>query len=135
MLRMSLYSNHLFNNVSCVLTYNELKYKYHLVCLLSVVFSNPPDDITQTTDPGQPTATVTWSPPMTLPLYTLSATHIPGHSFPIGTTMVMYTSTSQTGEDTDYSFTITVIGEFRLAIRVITNATAELVWKTFFPRC
>ncbi len=75
-----------------------------------VVLDNLPDDIEVTTDEGEPTASVSWTPPLVIPSYTLTVDYNPGHNFPIGTTVVTYTAINDLADVVTYSFTVSVIG-------------------------
>ena len=75
-----------------------------------------PDDIITNTDPGEPTAVVTWIPPTAtdntgdIPL-TLTSTYDPGDKFEIGITTVAYVVKDRSGNLAMASFTITVVGK------------------------
>jgi len=72
--------------------------------------SNTPDNITQTADPGNCSAVVTWTPPTGADncSQVLTSTHAPGDTFVVGTTTVTYTSTDPAGNTATSSFTVTV---------------------------
>jgi hypothetical protein len=70
-----------------------------------------PVNKTQSTDPGNCTAFVTWIPPTVAdncPGVLLTSTHSPGSAFPKGTTLVTYTATDASSNISTYSFTVTV---------------------------
>lgn len=70
-----------------------------------------PANITAENDPGACTASVGWTPPTAsdnCPGVTLSATHNPGDTFPVGTTTVTYTATDGSGNTATCSFDVTV---------------------------
>ena len=70
-----------------------------------------PTNIAQSTDTDMCDAVVTWTPPTPLdncPGVTLSSTHNPGDTFPLGTTTVTYTATDSTGNNVSCSFDITI---------------------------
>ena len=71
-----------------------------------------PDNQTTSTDPGLPTAIITWSEPSISGNnddYILISSHNSGDVFPIGTTTVTYTATDSGGETTTASFTVLVL--------------------------
>lgn len=75
------------------------------------VISNMPAHIVQNTDPGQPSAVITWTPPTitdTGGITSQSATHSPGDTFPVGTTWVIYQAENTIGQQVSTSFSITV---------------------------
>ena len=68
---------------------------------------------------GGVTATVTWTVPTATDnsgTQTLTSTHNPGDSFPIGTTTVTYTSTDAAGNTATCSFAIVVTGKINHVI-------------------
>ncbi len=72
-----------------------------------------PQDITQRTDPGESTATVTWQEPQVEDChYELQATHSQGN-FSIGVTDVVYTAIDGAGNRANCSFFVSVIGKFK----------------------
>ena len=79
------------------------------------VFTSPLPDLSQPTDTGRATATVTWTQPSVTDnsnSYTLTSSHRPGDSFPIGSTSVTYTATDPSDNMATISFTITVTGNY-----------------------
>ena len=76
------------------------------------VINGTPANITQSNDPGQCGAAVTWTPATVsdnCPGSTISSDHQPGDVFPLGTTTVTYTATDAAGNPAvATSFTITV---------------------------
>jgi hypothetical protein len=73
--------------------------------------TNCPGPITQNADPGQCDAAVTWTAPSFIDLCGISSvtsTHSPGATFPVGSTTVTYTATDDGGLTTDCSFTVTI---------------------------
>ena len=77
------------------------------------IIFNIPNNITQGTDNGLPTALVTWVEPTAVDnsgIQTLTSTHIPGSSFNIGVTFVTYTSVDAAGHETTRLFSVSVEG-------------------------
>ena len=75
------------------------------------VISGTPANISQDSDPGSCTATVTWTAPTAADncaLASLTSTHDSGDSFFIGTTTVTYTATDIHGNISTSSFTVTI---------------------------
>ncbi len=68
----------------------------------------------QVTDPGSSTASVSWTAPIASdnsgPV-TLTSSHDPDDSFPIGDTEVTYTAVDTYGNEATKSFTVTVVGK------------------------
>ena len=72
-----------------------------------------PASIFSSTDSGIATATVYWSPPTAVDnsnVQSLTSSHVPGDSFPIGNTTVTYTATDQSGNLVTEEFNINVEG-------------------------
>lgn len=64
------------------------------------------------TDPGQPTAVVSWTAPTAADnclLASFVSTHNPGDAFPVGVTNVTYTATDGAGLITTCTFSVTVV--------------------------
>ena len=77
--------------------------------------SNTPSNIFTNTDPNQPTAVVTWTPPTATNIVNngqvfLTSNYQPGNRFPIGVTTVTYTATDAFNNVKTASFTVTVAG-------------------------
>ncbi len=74
------------------------------------VISSCPLDISQNTDPGMCTASVSWTPPLQTDNCSavLTVTHVPGDVFSAGVTTVTYTTTDPAGNTDICSFTITI---------------------------
>ena len=92
----------MFLSISCLLLDPE-----------NPTLSGIPSDITQDTDSGLSTATVSWTEPTESDnsgQVTLTSSHSPGDSFSIGTTVVSYTATDSSSNTATDSFTITVEG-------------------------
>jgi|GEM_PF-3900202 len=72
-------------------------------------FNGCPTDLNINTS-GACNAIVNWTPPTATDncSATITSTHDPGDTFPIGTTMVTYTATDATGNSVDCSFNVTV---------------------------
>ena len=76
--------------------------------------SNVPSDIVRKTDPGLPTASVTWDAPKASDDsgdVTLSSNFESGDAFPIGETKVTYEAVDPSGNRITVGFTITVKGK------------------------
>ena len=75
---------------------------------------NIPTNITQATDSGLPTATVTWIEPVAIDnsgIQTLTSTQDSGSLFDIGVTLVTYTSVDAAGHKASMAFSVTVEGK------------------------
>jgi len=74
--------------------------------------SGCPSDITQDNDTGVCNAVVTWIPPTATdncdPSPALTSTHVPGDTFPVGTTTVTYTATDACSNTSTCTFNVTV---------------------------
>lgn len=105
------------------------------------VISGIPGDIVTTTDPGLPTAVVSWTPPTAsdnIAVTSFTSTHDPGDAFPAGVTTVAYTATDAAGNVCTDSFTVTVNDEekpqiFDLPADIVVEAelgseTAVVEW-------
>ena len=71
-----------------------------------------PSDITVTNDPGVCEAVVSWNPPTgadNCPGFSVTSSHNPGDTFPVGTTVVTYVVTDNSGNQAQCSFNINVI--------------------------
>lgn len=80
-----------------------------------------PPDIEVYADPGENSAVVDWVEPFATDnctVVSLTSTHNPGDSFPVGTTTVSYTATDQCGNTASCSFDITVLEENGLQVAV-----------------
>lgn len=81
---------------------------------ISPVFSGCPSNITVSNDGPNCSNTVTWTPPTvtdncgTTASISLTSTHTPGSTFPVGTTTVTYSATDSSGNVKTCSFTVTV---------------------------
>ena len=86
--------------------------------------------MTQNTDSGQATATVTWTPATATDnsgdTPTLAVTHNPGDSFPIGTTLVTYTFTDASSNSAVCTFSVTVNGKKRMVNCYVSLAEGNL---------
>ena len=81
----------------------------------SPAINNIPVDITIPTNPGSPNATASWTPPLASDNFgavSLTSSHSPGDSFPLGTTVVNYTATDANDHQAHDSFKVTVLGEY-----------------------
>ncbi len=70
------------------------------------VITGCPADITVSNDPGDCSAVVSWTAPLSTAV--MVSTHLPGSTFPVGVTMVTYTSTDDDGLVSVCSFDVTV---------------------------
>ncbi|XP_072028212.1 hyalin-like [Amphiura filiformis] len=94
------------------------------------VIGNAPANIIQDTDPGMATANVTWTSPTASDnsgSQTLTSSHTPGLSFPIGVTIVTYNATDCTGNTVTSSFTVTIQDHEK---PVIDNVPANIIQET-----
>ena len=78
------------------------------------VIENCPKDLTVYTGPGRKTCDqeAIWDPPTArdnCEVASFTSTHKPGDTFPVGTTTVTYTAKDPAGNETSYSFKVTVI--------------------------
>lgn len=75
------------------------------------VLTGCPNNISQATDLDMCDAVVTWNPPTpsdNCPGVTMTSSHNPGDTFPLGTTTVTYTATDAVGNNVSCSFDITI---------------------------
>lgn len=75
------------------------------------VFTNCPNNIFVNNDAGACDAVVTWNAPIVADncgVNTVTTTHSPGASFPVGVTTVVYTATDNSGNSSTCSFNVTV---------------------------
>lgn len=75
------------------------------------VLTDCPGNITQSNDPGDCAAIVTWTAPTdsdNCPGWTLTSNHDSGDSFPVGTTTVTYTATDAAGNTSTCSFDVVI---------------------------
>ena len=76
------------------------------------VFTGCPADITMSSDAGQCSAVVSWTEPTAAdnctPSLTINRSHAPGAIFPLGATVVSYSTTDVAGNTGNCSFTVTV---------------------------
>ena len=87
------------------------------------VITGCPADITVSNDPGACSAIVTWTPPVsTAPMV---STHLPGSTFPVGITTVIYTSTDDDGMVSTCEFDVTV-NDTELPVITCGSATVSL---------
>ena len=78
------------------------------------VIIDTPSNIDQFTDPGKPTANVTWTIPSASDnsgTVSLTSTHTPPFDFPIGTTEVIFTATDPSSNTATTSFWVTIRGK------------------------
>ncbi|WP_432412021.1 BspA family leucine-rich repeat surface protein [Rasiella sp. SM2506] len=106
------------NTVTCSFTVTVLDIE-------TPVISSCPIDITQNTDAGTCSATVSWTPPLQTDNCnaTLITTHNPGEVFAAGVTTVIYTATDAAGNADTCSFTVTITEN---EAPVISNCPANI---------
>ena len=79
------------------------------------VFFNVPENLVINTDPGLPTAVVSWQQPSATDnsggSVTITSNFNSSDTFPIGITNVTYTATDTSGNEESAMFSITIIGE------------------------
>lgn len=104
-------------------------------------FTGCPDIVEVTAEPGTCSQVVSWTPPQATDncdLVSLTSTHTPGMSFPVGTTLVTYFASDQDGNNTQCVFTVAVtenaapiINGCPSTISVSANAfcEAEVTWE------
>ena len=83
-----------------------------------------PQDIDQSADPGSDTSHVTWIEPTSTDnsgFATLSKSHHPGDSFPIGQTMVTYTAVDPYSNKVVKSFIVSIRGNFDSCSMIISR--------------
>ena len=86
---------------------------------MNPVISHVPSGIIQSTDPGLPTASVTWNAPIASDNsedVTLTSNFKSGDSFPIGETEVTYEAVDPSGNHVTVEFVITVKGRIYLLV-------------------
>ena len=86
----------------------------HLLDVDGPVISGCPSTQTGVTDSGIATGTVSWTAPTATDnsgTQTLTSTHNPGDSFPVGTTTVTYTAIDADGNTATCTFDVVVNGE------------------------
>ena len=97
-------------------------------------FTATPTDITQNTDVGMPTATVTWTPPTITDNWgaaqiTEVKNYLPGDVFPIGVTTVDYTATDCTGNQQTFSLSVTINGKYHLTSVLLQSVIMLYIYK------
>ena len=101
----------------------------------SPVISGCPSDVSGNTDGGIATGTISWTAPTATDnsgTQTLTSTHNPGDSFPIGTTTVTYTATDAAGNTANCSFEVVVAGKLLLIKLAREPRTSLVTWDTVF---
>ena len=86
----------------------------HFLDIEAPVIGGCPSDQSGNTDSGLATGTISWTAPTATDnsgTQTLTSTHNPGDSFPIGTTTVTYTATDAAGNSANCSFDVIVNGK------------------------
>ena len=81
------------------------------------------------TEPGLPTAVVTWNEPIVTDnsgLYTVTQDYRSGSNFSIGSTLVTYSAVDARGNTAFYSFNVTVIGEFCMILNEFSQASTSI---------
>jgi len=92
-------------------------------------FVNPPTDVVVFNTSGSCSQTATWNPPTLvdnceyLVKPTLTVTHEPGSTFPLGVTTVTYTATDESGNSSTYAFTVTVLDTVRPSVTTMANVS------------
>lgn len=92
------------------------------------VFTNCPNNILVVNDPGQCSAVVTWNAPIVTDncgVNTVTSTHSPGSTFPVGVTTVVYTATDNNGNSSTCTFTVTVLDDESPVITCPGNITVN----------
>ena len=85
------------------------------------MISGCPGSQNATTDSGSDTGTVTWTPPTATDnsgTQTLTSDYNPGDTFPIGTTLVTYTSADDAGNTDDCMFYVEITGKYTVRIHI-----------------
>ena len=88
------------------------------------VIVNCPSDQTGDTDDRSPTGTVTWTPPTTTDnsgIVSLTSSHLPGDSFGIGSTAVIYTSTDSSFNTVICTFNVDITGNLYKKNRMVNS--------------
>ena len=104
-------------NIIVVNDHNVTYQHFYLFSISDIeapVISGCPSAQSGPTDLGNATRVVSWTEPTASDnsgTQTLTSTHDPGNPFPIGTTMVTYTSIDDAGNDDTCKFNIVVHGE------------------------
>ena len=100
------------------------------------VLVNCPTDITVSNDAGICGAAVTWTAPTATDNcgsgFTVTSTHNPGFTFPVGTTTVTYTVTDQSGNSSSCSFNVTVTDD---EAPLISNCPSDITAGNDFNTC
>lgn len=94
------------------------------------VFSGCPEDIEVDADAGEMSAVVTWAAPTAsdnCALASLTSTHAPGDTFPIGTTTVVYTAVDACGNVSECVFDVVVLNQSLAQVVVELAAVHEPV--------
>ena len=83
---------------------------HYIIDLGPPVVTGCPADVKATTELGTPTTTVTWTEPTATDegTFTTVRSHVPGESFPVGTTHVAYIYTDRPGKTSACSFSVIV---------------------------
>ena len=92
-------------------------------------------DISASADPGVCGAAISWPLPSASDncgAAILTSDFAPGDTFPIGSTLVTYTATDESGNETSASFTVTVIDD---VLPTIPNLPAEVTVTTSNNQC
>ena len=83
------------------------------------VITNCPSDINETTDPGQPSANISWSEPTVSDnsgSFSIDKSHVPLSLFPAGTTELVYLVTDNSSNLAMCIFNITVTGKLLFGV-------------------
>lgn len=92
------------------------------------VFTNCPNNILVTNDPGMCSAVVSWNAPIVTDncgVNTVTSTQSPGSTFPVGVTTVVYTATDNNGNSSTCTFTVTVVDDEAPVVNCPSNITVN----------
>lgn len=92
------------------------------------VFTNCPNNILVVNDPGECGAVVSWNAPIVTDncgVNTVTSTHSPGSTFPVGVTNVVYTATDDNGNSSTCTFSVTVLDDESPVVTCPGNITVN----------
>ena len=88
-------------------------------------FTNVPDDVLLSVEGDARTVSIDWTmPSVSDNLDTnvaLTSTHASGHTFPVGTTFVIFTATDTAGNVGTASFSVTLLGKLNYFVHLFTD--------------